>query len=103
MEPFLVAMTLYVREGQEEAFLAFEDAALKRLSGHQGQVVARMRCAERSTGALEPYEFHLLSFPSEAAFGSFVASGVPYQDERDRVISKTTVVTGTPVTSPRDR
>lgn len=103
MEPFLVAVTLYVREGQEEAFDSFENAALKRLNGHQGRVIVRMRCAERGTGAREPYEFHLLSFPSEAAFGSFVASGVPYQEERDQVISKTTLVTGSPVSSPRDR
>lgn len=102
-EPFLVAVTLYVREGQEAAFDAFENLALKRLGGYQGRLIVRMRCSGRATNEREPYEFHLLSFPSEAAFGSFVASGVPFQEERERVILKTTIVTGASISSPTDR
>lgn len=103
MEAFLVAVTLYVREGQEAGFEAYERLALARLVGHKGRVVAKMRCAPRASDAREPYEFHLLSFPSEASFSSFVASGAAYQEERDRWIAKTTIVAGAALSPPKDR
>lgn len=102
MDRFLVAVTLYVREGQEEAFDAYERGALTRMTGYKGELLARMRCAPTARGEREPYEFHLLSFPSEAAFSSFVASGVAYQQERDRAIEKTTIVFGTSLNLPTD-
>ena len=83
MDSFLVAVTIYVREGREEAFEAYENAALARLIGHKGRLISRVRCAAQASGEREPYEFHLLSFPSEAAFGTFVASGAAYREERE--------------------
>lgn len=103
MGPFLVAVTLYVREGQEEPFEAYERAALMRMQGYKGELLARMRCLPRARGEQEPYEFHLLAFPSEAAFASFVSSGVAYQEERDRSIVKTTIVVGHRVNLSTDR
>lgn len=103
MDGFLVAVTLYVREGQEEAFAAYENGALARVIGHKGKVVSRIRCAAHASGEQEPYEFHLLSFPSEAAFRSFAASGVSYQSDRERLIAKTEIVTGVPLSLPKDR
>lgn len=97
MDSFLVAVTLYVREGKEAEFHAYERAALARLTGHHGEILARMRCSPRASGERAPYEFHLLRFPTEAAFSSFVASGVAYQEERDRAIATTTVVVGTSI------
>lgn len=102
MDQFLVAVTLYVREGQEAGFSAYELGALTRMKGYKGELLARMRCSATAKGEQEPYEFHLLSFPSEAAFSSFVASGVAYQQERDRVIEKTTIVVGTSLNPPTD-
>src|SRR5690606_31473936 len=70
-------------------------AALARLKGYKGEILARMRCSQSASGVQEPYEFHLLSFPTEAAFSSFVASGTAYQEERERSIAKTTILVGT--------
>jgi uncharacterized protein (DUF1330 family) len=103
MDAFLVAVTLYVVEGQEAAFDAYESAALARLKGYRGRFIARMHCTDQASGEREPYEFHLLGFPSEAAFSSFVASGAPYQGERERLIAKTQLVTGAALVHPMDR
>ncbi len=98
-----MAVTLYVADGEERAFEDYEQLAFERLRGHRGQVVARMRCADVARGDEAPYEFHLLSFPSEAAFDAFLASGVPYESERSRVIAKTHVLRGVSLSLPKDR
>jgi len=103
VDPFLVAVTLYVFPGQEDAFERYERLALERVRGHRGKLVARMRCSAEARGDEAPYEFHLLSFPSEVAFDAFLASGVAHESERQTIISKTLVLRGAALTPPMDR
>ncbi|MEK6481335.1 DUF1330 domain-containing protein [Catalinimonas sp. 4WD22] len=65
---------IYLKEGQEEAFHAFEDVAIPIISKHKGELLLRLRPTQDTVidATLEkPYEIHLVSFPSEAEFESF--------------------------------
>lgn len=65
---------IYIKEGQEKAFHAFEDVAIPIISKYKGVLLLRLIPGEDAVveATLEkPYEIHLVSFPSEADFESF--------------------------------
>ncbi|WP_020598369.1 hypothetical protein [Spirosoma panaciterrae] len=72
---------LYVKEGQEETFHAFEDHVLPLLQRHNGVLVYRARPAKEAVIATEmgyPYEIHIVTFPEQADFES-------YRDDPERM------------------
>ncbi|MBW8684363.1 DUF1330 domain-containing protein [Chitinophaga rhizophila] len=65
---------IYIHEGQQDIFHQFEDVALPLLDKYQGKLLLRIRPSQGQViaGELEsPYEVHLVSFPSQAAFDGF--------------------------------
>jgi len=96
VERYLVAVTLYVRRGREGEFRDFEDKALAIGARHGCEVVRAARLSSEACDSEAPYEFHLLSFPSEAAFSAFRADpdSRSLDEERARVITKVEVVAG---------
>lgn len=65
---------IYVKEGQEEKFHAFEEHAIPVINKYKGNLLFRIRTDASSwiEGSMEqPYEIHLISFPSTNDFERF--------------------------------
>lgn len=65
---------IYVKEGMEDTFHRFEEAAIPILEQYNGQLLARFRPSEDSWIAgnyPRPYEVHIVSFDTEADFAAF--------------------------------
>ena len=78
---FYFTQIVFVREGQEEAFHAFEDKVLPLLERHNGVLLYRVRPPKPSVIATEfgyPYEIHIVTFPAMAHFEA-------YRDDPDRI------------------
>jgi uncharacterized protein (DUF1330 family) len=59
---------IYLREGHEATFDRFEDAVLRLLSKHRGELLLRLRPdqASKIDGSSEaPYEIHVVRFESD--------------------------------------
>jgi hypothetical protein len=65
---------VFVKPGMEQTFHAFEDHVLPLLERHQGRLLYRARPQIDSilhSEVGDPYEIHLLSFPSEKDFQAY--------------------------------
>jgi uncharacterized protein (DUF1330 family) len=65
---------VYVHDGQERAFQAFEDVAIPLISRYGGELLLRIRPNPESivTAEIEvPYEIHVVRFQSEDDFSMF--------------------------------
>ena len=96
MNRYLVAVTLYVRRNCAREFRAFEQRSLAVAARHGAELLAAARLAPEPCDALAPYEFHLLAFPSEAAFLAFreAADSRSLDSERARVIVRSDLMLG---------
>ena len=101
MTDFLVAVTLFVHEGCEREFRAFEEDALGVVVKRGGQLVRAMNLAPHAEGLARPYEFHLLAFASAAAFNAYKQSpdALALAPRRSAVIARTDVITGTDISA----
>ncbi len=62
---------IFVKQGSEDAFNAFEEKVLPLLKDHNGELVYRIRPGQDSfieTSRELPYEIHLVTFNSKADF-----------------------------------
>lgn len=65
---------IFVKEGQEKAFHAFEDHVLPLLNRHNGELIYRVRPPKNAvieTTVGYPYELHLVTFASRADFENY--------------------------------
>jgi hypothetical protein len=72
---------IFIREGKEDTFHAFEDQVLPLLQRHNGELIYRVRPPRSSVVATTidyPYELHLVSFTDRASFEG-------YRDDPDRL------------------
>lgn len=70
-----VTLLVYLKEGKELVFEAYETLALTMLEEYGGVLMLRTRPNESSVVYADmevPYEVHLLSFPSVEMFANFV-------------------------------
>jgi len=67
-----ITQLIYINEGQEAAFHEFEDLAIPLIAVYGGELLLRTRGGEKIAGTMEqPYEIHLVSFPSQEHFNRF--------------------------------
>ena len=62
---------IFVKQGSEDAFNAFEEKVLPLLKDHNGELVYRIRPAQDSVIERSrelPYEIHLVTFDSKTDF-----------------------------------
>jgi hypothetical protein len=82
---------IYVNDGEERTFQAFEDVAIPLISKYRGELLLRVRPNPESiisAGVEVPYEIHVVRFESEDDFQRFSED-----EERQRVLHlKTTSV-----------
>ncbi|QNF34473.1 DUF1330 domain-containing protein [Adhaeribacter swui] len=73
-EKLYLTLLVYVRKGEEETFLKYEDQVLPLLPQYYGELVYRIRPDKsnfvHATDEL-PYEIHLLTFPTTQDFENF--------------------------------
>jgi len=65
---------IYIREGKEEIFHAFEDVAIPLIQKYNGKLLLRIRPSAETIIHTEtecPYEIHLISFETEKDFDGF--------------------------------
>jgi uncharacterized protein (DUF1330 family) len=75
---------VYLNEGQERTFHAFEDVAIPLISKYRGELLLRVRPNPESiiSAVVEvPYEIHVVRFESEDDFRRFSED-----EERQRVL-----------------
>ena len=70
-----ITQLIYIKEGQEEIFEQFEDAAIPIISKYNGRLLLRIRPEDDSfieNGIDRPYEIHLVEFNDEQDFSNFM-------------------------------
>ena len=79
-----ITQLIFVKDGHESDFHAFEDVAIPLIEKYNGQLIYRIRPAKENFVSSEqelPYEIHLVSFPAEADLANFMKD-----DSRKKVI-----------------
>jgi uncharacterized protein (DUF1330 family) len=70
-----ITQLIYIKEGQEELFNQFEAIAIPMISKYNGQLLLRIRPEKGSIIEINmdmPYEIHLVEFPADRDFDSFM-------------------------------
>lgn len=70
---------IFLKEGREEAFNAFEDKVLPLLAKYNGKLLCRIRTSEGNvieTSVGNPYEVHLVSFETQEDFEAYAKDPV---------------------------
>ncbi|GAB3909648.1 hypothetical protein GCM10028803_47590 [Larkinella knui] len=91
---------VFVKQGQEDAFHAFEDQVLPLLQQYRGELIYRVRPAESSvitTTMGLPYEIHLVTFPTRADFEAYRDDPQrrQYMGLKDQSIERVILIEGT--------
>src|SRR5215471_11058574 len=97
--PLQIVVRLWIRRGLEAEFEAYE-RKVSRIMARYGGVIER---AIRTSGAAndrsdEPFEVHLLSFPSRERYDAYRddPERLSLSGEREAIIVKTDIIVGTP-------
>ncbi len=70
-----ITQLIFVKEGKEEIFLAFENHAIPLMEKYNGRILYRLRPDEKSFVTAEgelPFEIHFISFDSEQDLSDFM-------------------------------
>ena len=86
-----LCVLLWAVPGRELQLIDYEDHVLQLLPAHDARVLSRVRSKDSPGG---PFEVHVLEFPSEDAFGSYMAdpARVSRSADRDAAIARTEVI-----------
>jgi uncharacterized protein (DUF1330 family) len=94
---YVRVVSLWVHSGQETAFEAFERDAARIMARHGGRIdyAVRLTQPEGAPGPA-PYELHVVSFPTPAAFDAYAADPdtVALKPLREAIIAKTVLMAG---------
>jgi uncharacterized protein (DUF1330 family) len=82
---------LWPNEGREAELVAYEDQVLELIPEHGGRVIQRVRTKGSAGGEHEPFEIHLIEFPTEDAFTAYLDDDrrAALADARDHAIART--------------
>ena len=75
MNEFIITVFFYLKKGQEEKFLEYEDHVLPLLKSHEGRLIFRIRPGKSpfSNWAIEaPFEIHMLAFRYREALSNYL-------------------------------
>lgn len=93
MARYVRVVSLWIHPGQEAAFEAFEQAAVRIMARHGGRIDSAVRVAGAGDS---PFEVHIVSFPDRATADSYAADPetVELRPRRAGIIARTEVVEG---------
>lgn len=70
-----ITLLVFIREGEADRFLQYEDRVLPLLSKYNGELLYRIRPQPSNfvhpTTDDQPFEIHVLTFPNPAAFEDY--------------------------------
>ena len=69
-----ITQLIYIKEGQENIFLQFEDIAIPAILKYNGRLLLRVRPGNNSfieNNIDQPYEIHLVEFDTQQDFENF--------------------------------
>ncbi len=94
-----LCVLLWPNEGRERELLAYEDKVLTLVPDHGGRVVQRFRTQPGSGPLTQPFEVHVIEFPSEASLDAYLTDDrrTTLAQSRDRAIARTEVLRVDPV------
>ena len=86
-----LCVLLWPHEGHEAELVAYEDRALPLVADHGGRVLQRVRAAGADPSGAQPFEVHVIEFPSPTALDAYLADDrrAALADHRDRAIART--------------
>lgn len=71
-----ITQLIYIKQDAEATFHKFEEHAIPLIATYGGELLLRTRSGEKIAGTMEqPYEIHLVSFPSAGHFERFKNDG----------------------------
>lgn len=94
---FLIVVHMWVAPGKEAEFDAFEARAAELMAPHGGRIEQAVRIGPGNEPDA-PYEVHVVSFPSEAAYTAFAddPAVVRLRGIRGQIITRTDRWFGSP-------
>lgn len=98
-ERYILIVSLWLKNNDASAFEAFEHQAAKAMTKFDGRIERAIRISGAEYDDDRPFEIHIVSFPSEAAFQMYRQSAEARNlaQMRDNVILKTEIVAGSEV------
>lgn len=84
-----LTVLLYIKEGKETVFQEYENAVLPILDIYKGVLIHRIRPIHQNyigdSTEEQPYEIHLISFPNDDNFKSYIQDSkrVSFSDLKD--------------------
>ena len=96
---YIRVVTLWIHPGQEQAFDTFEREAARIMARHGGRIdnAVRLNVPKVAGQADElPYELHIVGFPDQAAYDSYLADSetAALRERRGLIISRTELMSG---------
>ena len=94
--PIYIVATLWIREGNVAAFEAYERKAARIMKRYGGSIERTVRPSAPDASSDQPFEVHLVRFPSEEVFERYRTDAAlkALSAEREAVITKTLVLIG---------
>ena len=94
--PVYLVVSLWIRDGAVPAFEAYEHKADCIMKKYGGSVVHAVRPYTVGTASDQPFEVHLVRFPSHEMFEAYRSDADlrALSSEREAAITKTTVLVG---------
>ena len=95
-KPVYLVVSLWIREGAVPAFEAYEHKVACIMKKYGGSVVHAVRPYTVGTPSDQPFEVHLVRFPSHEMFEAYRSDADlrALSSEREAVITRTTVLVG---------
>lgn len=98
-ERYVRVVHLWIHEGQEEAFEAFEREAARIMARHKGRIDSAVRLTPppgAPANDATPYELHVVSFPDTAAYEAYSndPATLALREKRAKIISRTVLMAG---------
>lgn len=98
-ERHILVVSLWLKNKDVSAFEAFEHRAAKAMAKFDGRVERAIRLSGTESDNDRPFEIHIVSFPSKAAFQMYRESSESrgLAQMRDGIILKTEILAGSEV------
>ncbi len=96
--PLYILVRLWIRGGLEAEFEAYESKVLRIMARYDGVIDRTIRTSRVSEGSGEPFEVHLLKFPSRALYDAYLDDPErrSLSAERAGIITNSDILIGTP-------
>jgi len=95
-ERFVLAVNLWLKDGDVTRFEAFERDAALRMAKYGGHIERAIRIDEYDGKADPPFEVHVVSFPDRSAFRAYQEDPNTHNlaSLRSEIISRSSVLAG---------